>query len=410
MKKLLIIADITCSKQTFVSRANSALIDAGFDYRMIFTRGEWSNPETDRPVSKRINYELKPRYSDVFHLPRVATRALLSKPTRQFLSSTTSFEFGRRLAISSAVINYHLLQGAKRWQPDVILAHFLWNLKIAIGLGNALNIPVMCIAHGSDVLIDKIWLKHVNDKQVSRIFCVSHALKNKIDETFPSLVEKTTVLYSPISSLYLEAPIPVAATHIKVVCVAALRELKNHAWLFRALRLLKDAGVTFECKLIGEPLPGNPRYRDLLKNLVHDLGLDDTCSFLGWLSPLETKDLIDKSTVLVLPSRSEGLPTVIVESIARQRYPVGTDIPSIREAMLGGKYGILCPPDDDLAFSKAIQEAHQRTTVQSAEMVEGRRKIAELFSVQRYGELVSLHINQVVEAAKGNLQNSNSSS
>ncbi len=391
---------MSCSKQTFVSRANNALVEAGFDYRMVFTRGEYADAELDRPVSTESSYRLKPRKTDLIHFPRVVQGAIASNQTCRFLFSTVRLDLGRRLAISSAVVNYRVLKDTQQWNPDLIVTHFLWNLKVAIEFANALDIPVMCVAHGSDVMIDKTWLEHVMHPRVSRIFCVSHAIKKKIDETFPLLAEKTVVLYTPISSLYLEEVRPVDEKGIKVACVAALRDLKNHAWLFRALRVLKEAKIPFECKLIGEPLSHNPQYRNVLRDLVRELELEDDCAFLGWLTPVETKQVIDDSTVLVLPSRSEGLPTVIIESIARQRCPVGTDIPAIREGMLDGEYGILCPLDDDVALSKAINEAHQRTVAKPSDMAAGREKIAELFSPKRYADLFLNHVNEVLGLAK----------
>ena len=85
MKKLLIIADKSCSKQTFVSRANNALVEAGFDYRMMLTRGECGDVEIDRPVSAQSSYNIKPKKTDLLHFPQVVQCAVACIETCRLL-------------------------------------------------------------------------------------------------------------------------------------------------------------------------------------------------------------------------------------------------------------------------------------------------------------------------------------
>src|SRR5262249_34909773 len=65
-------------------------------------------------------------------------------------------------------------------------------------------------------------------------------------------------------------------------------------------------------------------------------------------------DAVDASTLLVLPSRSEGLSRVVMESLARGRPVVGSDVPGISDLVQDGVNGLLVPPDDRDALVGAL--------------------------------------------------------
>jgi glycosyltransferase involved in cell wall biosynthesis len=67
---------------------------------------------------------------------------------------------------------------------------------------------------------------------------------------------------------------------------------------------------------------------------------------------------IARAAVLALSSHWEGLPTVLIESLALGTPVVATDCPSgPREILRNGKFGKLVPPDDVAALADAIVSA-----------------------------------------------------
>lgn len=79
-----------------------------------------------------------------------------------------------------------------------------------------------------------------------------------------------------------------------------------------------------------------------------------TVLFLG--SRDDTADLLAACDVVVLPSFSEALPTVLMEAAAAGRPVVATNTGGTREVVVHGRTGLLVPPGDGSALASAIAE------------------------------------------------------
>ena len=66
---------------------------------------------------------------------------------------------------------------------------------------------------------------------------------------------------------------------------------------------------------------------------------------------------MDEATVLVLPSRSEGLGRVVIEAFCRGRGVVGSRVGGIPDLVTDGVDGLLVPPGDAPALAAAIERA-----------------------------------------------------
>jgi glycosyltransferase involved in cell wall biosynthesis len=90
--------------------------------------------------------------------------------------------------------------------------------------------------------------------------------------------------------------------------------------------------------------------RGSLAPLVGELGVEH----LPELSPGEVAARMDSATVLVVPSITEGLGRVIIESFARGRGVVASATGGIEDVVTDGVEGLLVPPGDADALAAAL--------------------------------------------------------
>ena len=87
---------------------------------------------------------------------------------------------------------------------------------------------------------------------------------------------------------------------------------------------------------------GDGRHRAELESLARTSGISAATKFLGELPNGEAiREQLDQATLMVLPSRTEGLPRVIIEAMARAVPCVASNVGGIPE-LLDPRY--LVPP------------------------------------------------------------------
>lgn len=117
----------------------------------------------------------------------------------------------------------------------------------------------------------------------------------------------------------------------------------------------------------------------LLDNYQH-AGLPANVELLGRVDDDRLKELYGTCSALILPTRSEGMPTVVLEAMAQARPVIVSDVGASAE-MVSPHNGYLLPPGDANELYNAIVAFAGRS-------VEVRTKMG-LYSYQRVQELFS---------------------
>src|SRR5207253_224084 len=105
--------------------------------------------------------------------------------------------------------------------------------------------------------------------------------------------------------------------------------------------------------VIGDNIdPDGSRYRGELESRAARLGLQKRVIFTGFR--LDVPRLLSAVSVSVLPSLSEGLSNTILESMAAGAPVVATRVGGSPEALEDGVDGLLVPPRDSAALSRAL--------------------------------------------------------
>tara|TARA_Y100001968_G_C19454442_1_gene771574 strand:- start:14347 stop:15480 length:1134 start_codon:yes stop_codon:yes gene_type:complete len=67
-------------------------------------------------------------------------------------------------------------------------------------------------------------------------------------------------------------------------------------------------------------------------------------------------DIINRSTIVVLPSFREGLPKILIEAASCGKAVITTNVPGCKDAIIDNVTGILIPKKDPVSLAKAIDK------------------------------------------------------
>ena len=108
-----------------------------------------------------------------------------------------------------------------------------------------------------------------------------------------------------------------------------------------------------ELRIIGAPI--NADYASSLRQQTKRLGIAERVHFLGELSQTELATHFARARCSVLPSSSEGLGRVLIESQLTGTPVIATRVGGIPEVVREGETGYLVPPEDPTALAGALE-------------------------------------------------------
>jgi len=133
-------------------------------------------------------------------------------------------------------------------------------------------------------------------------------------------------------------------------------------------------------------IAGDGPERERFKRRVHKLGLDGVFDFRGQVEDLPP--LFEACDIVILPSRSEGVPLVILEALASARPVVASNVGAISEVLDSG-CGVLVDEPDAAAFARAIHALLDQPELREKMGVEGRRKMEANYDIGKTREAFS---------------------
>jgi glycosyltransferase involved in cell wall biosynthesis len=188
---------------------------------------------------------------------------------------------------------------------------------------------------------------------------------------------------------FLDPPAPLperpAALFVGVLERYKAVELLAEAWRLAAPRVPEA-----QLRLVGRGT-----MTATVERLVADLPGQTT-----WTPALETPHVaraLDGAHVLVLPSRSEGLPRIAVEALCRGRGIVGTSAGGIPDLVVDGENGLLVPPEDVEALAQALVRALSDRVLAERLGADARRSVEPwIASPEEYARRVRALVDEVV--------------
>tara|TARA_B100000787_G_scaffold157356_1_gene134071 strand:+ start:196 stop:1278 length:1083 start_codon:yes stop_codon:yes gene_type:complete len=143
---------------------------------------------------------------------------------------------------------------------------------------------------------------------------------------------------------------------LNIVSVGRLTDQKDHLTLLKAINLIKK-NLKVQFFIIG-----NGPTEIMIKNFIKKNKLQDKVKLLGYLS--NPYPYINKSDIVVLTSRFEGLPNVLLEAQYLKKYIISTNCPTgPKEILLNGRAGDLIKMGDYRKLSSLINNYYNRKKV-----------------------------------------------
>lgn len=255
------------------------------------------------------------------------------------------------------------------------------------GIARRQDIPAVSTAHGfigGGGLKSRFfrYLQMRSWRRFDAVVAVSHPLA---EELRSSGVPKSRVHVvpnawepdvPPCSGEEARAVLGVEPSEFHLGWVGRLGREKGPDLFLDALKIVANEGRSFVASIVGEgPLEGE------LKERSASLQLDDRVRWHGSIP--EASRLLKAFDAVVISSRTEGTPMVLLEAMAQGVPVVASAVGGIPHT-LESREGYLVPPEDPRALARALLEVAVDPDEADARAARARRRILEERSLARW--------------------------
>lgn len=249
------------------------------------------------------------------------------------------------------------------YEFDILDAHYFYPDGVAAtALGRWLGKPVVVTCRGDDVMYFPRYRAPRGmilnaARQVAEIVTVSGDLKRRLC-AYGVPEEQVTVLRNGVDlDLFrpCERDAVRAALGIEgrtLLSVGHLVERKGHHYAIEALSRLPD----YRLIIIGERGTEDGGMERELRQQVERLGLVDRVRFVGNVSQDALRDYYGAADALALATRREGMPNVMLESLACGNPVIATPVGGIPEVMTAPEAGRLMAERSTAALVAAVED------------------------------------------------------
>jgi glycosyltransferase involved in cell wall biosynthesis len=160
------------------------------------------------------------------------------------------------------------------------------------------------------------------------------------------------------------------------VVVARLNPEKDVETLLRASAIVARQLPEYRLEIAGD----GPS-RTALESLAKELNLGEQAKFLGRVDDVPA--LLSRASMLVLPSRMEGISLTLLEAMARGLPCVATRVGGNPEVVIDGETGLLVAAEDPESLARAIQTLWDNPERAKALGHAGRARAERHFDIRR---------------------------
>lgn len=296
-----------------------------------------------------------------------------------FALGLSRFPMLRQLGLQDISATRHVAERIAQSRPDVVHGHGAKGAayaRLATGAGGPLRVYT---PHGGSLLyrpgtpiaafyltLEKL-LKRRTDLFLFESAFIARLYNEKVGEPVtPARIVPNGVAPSEFREVSLRPD----ATDL--LYIGELRHLKGVDLLIDALALLRASGTTLSATIVGDG-----RAREQLKQQVRQRDLE---SMIRFFKPMPAREAFALGRIMVVPSRAESFPYIVMEAAAAGKPLVVTRVGGIPD-MFGPLADRLVEPDDVGALETALRNAvnlSERTTTEASLL---RERVRTTFSL-----------------------------
>jgi glycogen synthase len=207
---------------------------------------------------------------------------------------------------------------------------------------------------------------------------VSGAVLRAARERVPEVAGRSSVLYTGLEAPPRPPGRP-AREQPRLLCLGRLVRDKGFDLALQAFASVTDRFP--EARLV---IAGDGVLRDELRALAVQLRIDERVDFLGWVASDQVPALLDAASLVLMPSRREGLPLVAIQAAQMARPVVATSVGGLPEIVAYGLTGLIVPAEHSAALAYAVSYllGHPAEAERMGRMA--ARRALNLFGWERY--------------------------
>ncbi len=176
----------------------------------------------------------------------------------------------------------------------------------------------------------------------------------------------------------------IAPEELVVGIVGRLEEGKGQHILLQAVSRLTEQLPHLRVMIIGGETVGQSGYEDYLRRLSRDLGLEERVIFTGFQENVPA--VAAALDVVVLASKKETFGLSLIECMAQEIAPVGTNAGGVPEIIQPGVNGLLVPPLNPDALASALEQLLVNDELRHRLARKARQSVRERFDLPRHLE------------------------
>ncbi|MGH8051440.1 MAG: glycosyltransferase family 4 protein [Arenimonas sp.] len=272
-----------------------------------------------------------------------------------------------QLAAESNRILYSLraFWSCLKFKPQVIFCGHIFMLPLAVLLARLFHVKVWLQLHGIEAWDKPSKFIENNLRHIEMVTCVSRYTRRRFLAWADIAADRVHVLPNTVSNAFVPLLRDVARSDydvtgnkvlLTVSRLSSLERYKGHDRILKCLSQLRKKYPDILYLIAGE---GDDE--DRLKDIAHQLGVQDSVRFLGRVPNTKLPALYAAADLFLMPSTGEGFGIVFLEAMATGTPALGLDCDGSVDPLLDGELGFVSN-EENLADNIAKALSFERVT------------------------------------------------